>query len=523
MTGAVPGSFALVLHSHLPWLRHHGVWPLGEEWLHQAWVESYVPLVAELDALAAEGHRDVLTLGVTPVLAAQLDDPAAVVDARTWAGLWEMRCRELGFGQEGHRGDIARYEFAEARRASEQLETRWRHGGSPVLRSLRDAGVVELLGGPATHPFLPLLLPEVADLVLRVGLADSRWRQGAAGRGIWSPECGWTPALAPTFAAAGVGHFLVDEQTVRDSGGHPHAGWRVGGTDVVAVARDLPATNLIWSSRDGYPAGAAYRDFHVRERFTGARLWAVTGADVPPAGKAPYDPATAAAQVRADVVHFVDAVVARLRAVHAELDSPGLVVAAYDTELFGHWWHEGPAFLGQAVRALRAAGVTVTTVEKALASGHVAGDLDLGSGSWGSGKDFSVWDGPKVAPIAHENHWVQRRWLDLMASQTPERLRLRRPDLDQLLRTMLNALSSDWAFMVTREQAVDYAWRRAEAHRVAFHRLAQLIDDGDTEGALAEAARQAATDDTFPWLDARTAGLPASEAGALPVAALSGS
>jgi len=149
-------------------------------------------------------------------------------------------------------------------------------------------------------------------------------------------------------------------------------------------------------------------------------------------------------------------------------------------------------------------------VEKALAAGHVAGDLHLGPGSWGSGKDVSVWDGPAVALIAHENHWLQRRWLDLMARETPQRLPLRRPDLDQLLRTMLNALSSDWAFMVTREQAVDYAWRRAEEHRVAFHRLAQLIDDGDTEGALAEAARQAATDDTFPWLDARTAGLPVS-------------
>ena len=94
----VPGALCLVLHSHLPWLPHHGVWPVGEEWLHQAWVESYVPLVAELDALAAEGHRDVLTLGVTPVLAAQLDDPYAVDQARTWAALWQLRCRELGLG-----------------------------------------------------------------------------------------------------------------------------------------------------------------------------------------------------------------------------------------------------------------------------------------------------------------------------------------------------------------------------------------------------------------------------------------
>ena len=508
MTPAVPGVFCLVLHSHLPWLRHHGVWPVGEEWLHQAWVESYVPLVAELDALAAEGHRDVLTLGVTPVLAAQLDDPAAVVDTRTWAGLWQMRCRELGFGETGHRGDIARYEFGCASRASEQLETRWRHGGSPVLRSLRDAGVIELLGGPATHPFLPLMLPEVAELALRAGLADTLWRMGRAedgrGRGIWSPECGYSPGLATTLSAAGVSHFLVDEQTARDSGVHPHAGWRVDGTDVVAVARDLAVTNLVWSSRDGYPAAAAYRDFHARETFTGARLWAVTGSDVPPEGKAPYDPAGASRQLEQDVAHFVEAVVARLRSVDRDLGRPGLVVAAYDTELFGHWWHEGPAFLGLAVRALRAAGVTVTTLDKALADGHVGGDIELSAGSWGAGKDFSVWDGPAVASIAHENEWLQRRWLDVMRRETAERLRLRRPDLDQLLRTLLNALSSDWAFMVTRDQAVDYARKRAEEHRAAFHRLAQLVEDGRREGALAEAARQAATDDTFPWLDART-------------------
>ena len=510
MSREVPGSFCLVLHSHLPWLRHHGVWPVGEEWLHQAWVESYVPLVAELDALAAEGHRDVLTLGVTPVLAAQLDDPAAVVDARTWAALWEMRCHELGFGEAGHRRDIARYELRCARRASQQLETRWRHGGSPVLRSLRDAGVVELLGGPATHPFLPLLRPEVAGLALRAGVADSLWRMGrpqdGAGRGIWSPECGYTPGLASAFAAAGVSHFLVDEQTVRDSGVHPHAGWLVDGTEVVAVARDLPVTNLVWSSRDGYPAGGAYRDFHARETFTGARLWAVTGSDVPPAGKAPYDPAAADAQVDRDVAHFVEAVVARLRAVHDRLGRPGLVVAAWDTELFGHWWHEGPVFLGRAVRALRAAGVDVTTVEKALGAGHVGGEVALSAGSWGAGKDFSVWNGPAVAGIAHENEWVQRRWLRVLRHETPERMRFRRPDLDQLLRTMLHGLSSDWAFMVTRDQAVDYAQRRAEEHRVAFHRLAQLIEDGDRAAACAEAARQAATDNGLPWLDARTLG-----------------
>lgn len=500
----MPGTFCLVLHSHLPWLPGHGVWPVGEEWLFQAWAESYLPLVAELDSLAAEGHRDVLTLGVTPVLAAQLDHPRMRRDVTTWAGLWEQRARELGFDADATRRDAAGREYAAARQTQELLAGRWAGGGSPVFRSLRDAGIVELLGGPAAHPLLPLLKPELVRVALACGLADSSVRLGERPTGIWSPECGWAPGLATAFESAGVGHFVVDEQTVRDAGGHPHGAWRIAGTPVVAVPRDLQVTNLIWSSRSGYPAAGAYRDFHAREARTGIRLWSVTEPDVDVARKRPYDPAAAAAQVRRDVEHFVDAVVTRLRDTSDHLGAPALVVAAYDTELFGHWWHEGPAFLGQAVRALRAAGVTVTTVQNALEAGHVVGELDLGPGSWGAGKGFSVWDGPPVRQLAYENEWMQRRWLDLMARERAAgRLGARRPDLDQLLTSLFHALSSDWAFLVTRGQSVDYAERRASLHRKEFHGLAQLIEDGRRDDAAAESARLAARDGAFTSLDAR--------------------
>ena len=506
VTAPVPGVFCLVLHSHLPWLPGHGVWPLGEEWLFQAWVESYLPVVAELDALAAEGHRDLLTLGVTPVLAAQLDHPRMRRDVATWAGMSQLRAVEMASTGDDHRRGTAAREYALAGRASELLAGRWSGGGSPVLRSLRDAGVVELLGGPSAHPFLPLLLPELAESALADGLADSTWRLGERPRGIWAPECGWRPELAEPLQRNGVGHLVVDEQLVRDAGGHPHAAWRVAGSDVVAVPRDLLVTNLVWSSRSGYPTAAAYRDFHARDAATGIRLWAVThsGDEARDGAKAPYDPALADAQVDHDVAHFVDAVRRRLEHAHTVTGGPGLVVAAYDTELFGHWWHEGPRFLGRALRALRTAGVTVTTLEKALAAGHVGGELDLGAGSWGAGKDYSVWDGPLVADLAHENEWLQRRWLDLLAGERAGgRLQTRRRDLDQLLRTLWNALSSDWAFLVSRGQSVDYARRRAEGHRADFHRLAQLVEDGRLDDARLEAARQAVDDNTFPALDAR--------------------
>ncbi len=504
----VPGAFALVLHSHLPWLPGHGVWPLGEEWFHQAVVESYVPLVEELDALAAEGFRDVLTLGVSPVLAAQLDDPGLMDDARTWARRWEQRAREISASDDEHERAIAAYELGLAQHAQELLSTRWRCGGSPVVRSLRDAGVVELLGGPLTHPFLPLLLPEVARFALEAGLTDSILRYGTRPRGIWSPECAWSPWLGEVVDAVRVGHFVVDEQLVRDAGGHPHAAWRVSGHHVVAVPRDLEVTNLVWSSRSGYPTGGAYRDFHAREteRMSGLRMWAVTSPEVPIEAKEGYDPQAAAAQLDTDVAHFVESVAARLRQVDAELGEPGLVVAAYDTELFGHWWHEGPRFLGAAIRALYAAGVTVTTLSGAIDGGHVAGELALGKGSWGAGKDFSVWAGPAVAEMSGEGWWTQRRFVDILTREHERgTLSARRPDLDQLARTMLHMLSSDWAFLVTRAQSVEYARGREADHRRQFHTLAQLIEDGRAYDAVAEAERQRAVDHAFPKLDARRA------------------
>jgi 1,4-alpha-glucan branching enzyme len=184
------GTFCLVLHTHLPWVAHAGAWPVGEEWLHQAFTGSWRRVLALLDRLAADGARDVLTLGVTPVLAAMLDDPYCLRELHTWAGNWRLRAEEAA----PRLPELAGYEFRAATACLADLEDRWLTGGlSTVLRPLVDAGVVELLGGPATHPFLPLLEPRVAAGALAVGLDDARLRYGRPATGIWVPECGHAP------------------------------------------------------------------------------------------------------------------------------------------------------------------------------------------------------------------------------------------------------------------------------------------------------------------------------------------
>ncbi len=503
-TGRPVGSFALVLHSHLPWLAHHGSWPVGEEWLYQAWAGSYLPLVQVLRQLGDEGRRDVLTLGVTPVLAAQLDDPYCLDGLRTWLGFWQARAEELAGRSDPHLRELASEEFRAASAAQELAGTTWRHGGSPVLRSLADAGVVELLGGPATHPFLPLLEPPVARLALQVGLDDARLRTGRTTGGIWAPECGYSPGLERLYTECGVTHFVADEAALTTAGRATAGAWRVGSSEVVVVGRDLSVTDRIWSSRTGYPSGPDYRDFHALDHPSGARPFRVTGTGVPTHSKLPYEPARAAAAVERDALDFVTHVRQRLLDVAGRDGRPGLVVAAYDTELFGHWWHEGPAFLARVLRLLPEAGVHVTTVRQAIQDGAVRGRVDLPAGSWGAGKDFRVWAGEAVRPMVDESFWVQRRLLNVIeAERSGGRLGVRRPDLDQLARQALLTLSSDWAFMVSRDQAAHYAWRRADDHRAAFHRLAELVERAD-DGATREALGQRRQDGPFGSLDGRS-------------------
>jgi 1,4-alpha-glucan branching enzyme len=495
------GTCCIVLHTHLPWLPHHGVWPVGEEWLYQAWSAAYLPVFGLLERLAAEGRRDLVTLGVTPILAAQLDDPYCLREFHTWLGIWQLRAQGLAGRRGEHPRQLAAYEFRRASGALETFETRWRHGGSPVLRGLADAGVVELLGGPAAHAFQPLLDERLVRFALDVGLDDAMLRFGRRPEGIWPPECGYRPGLEETYAAAGIRRFVVDGPTLLGSGCRTSDAYRVGETDVVVFGRDLDVTYQVWSPYSGYPTGPDYRDFHTFDHDSGFRPARVTSRQTPPESKQPYDPLAAEAATAVHADDFATAVRDRLVQHAAERDGrPGLVVVAYDTELFGHWWHEGPMFLEHVLRRLPAAGVRVTTLAGAVEAGHVVGAAKLGPGSWGSGKDYRVWEGDRVAELATANARVQRRLLeivDTVARPGP----CRRPDLDQLAREALLMLSSDWAFMVSQDTAARYARDRAGAHELRFRRLAESIANGwDTSR---EAAELAQVDGPFGHLDAR--------------------
>lgn len=488
------GTFCLVLHSHLPWVAHHGTWPVGEEWLYQAWTHSYLPVVEVARAHAERGHSDLFTLGITPVLAAQLDDPYLIEQERTWLADWLLRATGSAASSDLRMQVTGRREFQEASRALATFEEHWARGGSPVFRALQDAGTVEILGGPLAHPFQPLLDDRILLPSLVGGLADTRLRLGSRPAGIWAPECGYRPGMEQLYREAGIAYFLVDGPTLASAGATTAHPWRVGSSDVVTVGRDLDVTYRVWSPRRGYPGGRWYRDFHTYDHTWGLRPSRVTSTRTDPQDKAPYDAERAGAAVAADAQDFVTHVVRRCRELAEHTPNP-VIVAAYDTELFGHWWHEGPAFLSAILDQLPEAGVEVTTLSKVM--DRTSGSIDLAPSSWGSGKDWRVWDGAQVADISDTGRDLQQAALTFLRSVDPGSRDL---FADQVVRELLLALSSDWAFMITKDSAAQYARNRFTGHANAVR---DLIAASGTQAGIDAARHLRQIDGPFGHLDAR--------------------
>jgi len=445
------GDLAIVLHSHMPYVEGFGTYPFGEEWLFDAVVRSYLPVL--------EVARD-LTLTVTPVLADQLEDAGAAERLRRFLVDYRIGSSEADLG------DVD----PELRPACAAERDRYRHalelldavGGDPLAPFQRAAveGRVALAASSATHALLPLLATRAGlALQLDAGIRSHRRRFGWNG-GLWLPECAYDPGLEWGLARAGVEWFCVDQSAHEE----PFAALRPVATDAgpVALPIDWEAISWLWDL-SGYPSDPAYAVFDGKS-LRGMRLWRIGGGA--------YDPAAAAAAARRQAEEFLAAIAARLRGYSAERGRRGLLTFAIDTELLGHWWSEGPLWLAAVLEGASAAGVRLVTVPQALED-HEPERRPLRRASWGEDKDFSTWDSPPVADLAWGARRLELRLTRAVRGGLPDRRAQR------AARELLAVQASDWTFLDRRGQAGDYAWQRAADHSEALYEAIGCDRDTD--------------------------------------------
>jgi len=546
-------DFVLTLHSHLPYVLNHGRWPHGSDWLCEAAVDTYLPLLEVLDALAAENVPAPMTIGVTPILAAQLShrtfgtelsafftqrlaacDEADLAFAATddeelipLVGYWRERYRRLRRLFERCNGDL--------------VGALGRHAG---------LGRIELLSSAATHGFLPLLAREESiALQLAMGRAEHARLFGRQPDGCWAPECAyrprgdWHPDPAAPFipgrpgieehlgaqryrfffvdshlAEAGRplglyreggrpdGLLLVDEDaTAAPALRSPYRTYEVsrrgGGRPVAAFVRDPESTRQVWSRHGGFPGDGNYLEFHKIRYPGGLKLWRVTHPDADLGLKEPYEPNAARARAwgHAGHLHWL----LRNRAHASAGGRESVIVAPFDTELFGHWWYEGVDFLADLYRrlAMTPGAPSGRTASQHLAAHPPEAGIALATGSWGANGDFSMW-------LNSATRWT---WIRLW--QLEERFWSAAPGaladpesgavLAQAARELLLLQSSDWQFILSTGAAGDYATQRFNGHAEALASLLEALEPGG-RGSLSAAQERAESlrrrDDVFPGI-----------------------
>jgi 1,4-alpha-glucan branching enzyme len=521
------GYLALVLHAHLPFVRHpEAPTFMEEEWFFEAITETYAPLLLAFERLARDDVDWRLTMSFSPSLLAMMTDDllkeryAAKIDA-----LIELAEKEVDRTARSDRAfqDVARmylHRFGEIRDC-------WRRYDGDLtagFRALQDAGRLELITCATTHPFLPLLDRNWAAFRAQIHTAANAFERVFRRRpqGMWLGECGYVPGVDELMREAGIRYFFVDTHGLLFAEPRPvygvHAPVRCP-SGVAAFGRDVESSKQVWSAQEGYPGDPDYREFYrdigfdlpldyvapylhggTIRTFTGLKYFAVTGRGVN--DKRVYDPRRArerAADHAGNFMHNRERQVEHLR---AQMDRRPIVVAPYDAELFGHWWYEGPIFLELLFRKLQydQGMVAPITPSGYLAEYPVNQKATPSLSSWGENGYGSYWCNGSNAWVYRHLHKLGERMTEL-ARKFPRAEGLERRALDQAAREVMLAQASDWAFIMRAGTTVQYATRRTIDHVKRFNRIYDGLSGGTLDPEWLDAVER--RDNLLPEIDYR--------------------
>lgn len=400
-----------------------------------------------------------------------------------------------------------------------------------AFRRLQDQGQLEVITCAATHGYLPLLYEDACvDAQIRLAVENYKKHFGRAPQGIWLPESAyrpyreWSSPLGGDTARLRRGleefldrhhlrFFYVDShliaggralgvylerfealkkywaefskgytETSGDFKRSSYQSYLVRSRDnfigrVYAFVRD-PRTGLqVWSGEHGYPGDGNYLDFHKKHWPGGHRYWRVTSIKADLGDKLVYDPDVVQGRIEENAGHFKEMIRQILLHEGAEAEGLPIICAPYDTELFGHWWFEGPRWIYQVLKWIsQDPELKLMTGSEYLDQVTTHRVVSLPEGSWGEGGFHHIWFNPDtiwswelIYPAERKMVEAARKW-----GWHPD------PRVQQVLKQLAIELllleSSDWQFLISTFSARDYAETRLVKHHLDFERLYELLD-----------------------------------------------
>ncbi len=516
------GYFSLILHAHLPFVRHPE-YPefLEEDWFYEAVTEVYLPLIHIFERLHKSGAKPRLAMNISPPLCEMLADD--LLQKRYTAhleNLIDLANKEL---ERVKKDDIDFYDVVEM--YVKTLETslnlwnnKYERNLINAFRKLQDEGVLEIITCGATHGFLPLISTHEARKAQVEVAVQNYWKHfGRQPRGIWLPECAYEEGVEDLLKDAGIEYFIGDSHAILYGEPRPrygvHAPVRCP-NGVAVFARDVETSQQVWSAEVGYPGNPVYREFYRdvgwdlpmdylkphlhadgNRRHLGLKYYAITGKS-PQNKKLPYRPKLAREQSANDAADFLHKRIEQAKKLRKTYGGhPPLVISPYDAELYGHWWFEGPSFIDFLFRKFHYDQDTVKAVTPGdFLDANVPIQIQKPSASsWGESGYYKVWLNEGTSWMYQYAHEAEKKMTALANHfEHPNEIEYRA--LNQCARELLLAQSSDWAFQIYQGTTVEYSSRRFKSH---IHRFNLLTDGLDKYEVNADLLKEIENRDTI--------------------------
>ncbi|MGH8023361.1 MAG: glycoside hydrolase family 57 protein, partial [Limisphaerales bacterium] len=415
----------------------------------------------------------------------------------------------------------------------------WRNCGGNLVhafKQLQDEGRMEIITTAATHALLPFLANHPPSMRAQILTARDDYRNcfGRDPAGIWLPECAYVPGVEIFLQEANIRWFVLDSHGIAHADPRPRYGTFAPiftPNGIAAFGRDFDSSRQVWSQREGYPGDPCYRDFYrdigfdldfdyikahlpapETRGFTGIKYYRITG----PGEKEIYHHEEAVRKADEHAAHFLKERLGQVQRLAGLLDRPPVLVAPYDAELFGHWWHEGVEFLNFFIRKLVYDQSMIELITPAeYLRRHPTHQIAVpGASSWGEEGYLRAWLNEKNEWILPHLQIAQERMSHLAgqfqkrgghgkkASKAEE---LKNRALRQAARELLLAQSSDWPFILRAGTSPDYARRRVKDHLLRFIALHDQLTATGIDAKWLEQVES--LDNIFPdaewryWLD----------------------
>ncbi|MEM6447129.1 MAG: 1,4-alpha-glucan branching protein domain-containing protein [Cyanobacteria bacterium P01_D01_bin.123] len=522
------GYFALVLHAHLPFVRHpEQDFVLEEDWLFEAITETYVPLLLMFENLERDSINFKLTMSMTPPLVSMLQDPLLQERYEDYLSkleeLVELEAeRNITHGHIKYLAEYYVEEFSKVRDLWERYNCDLVKG----FKHFQDKGNLEIITCGATHGYLPLMqmYPQAVWAQLEVACQHYEDTFGQPPRGIWLPECAYYPGLERMIADVGLRYMLIDGHGVLYAKPRPRFGTYAPiftETGVAVFGRDHESSQQVWSAEVGYPGDPVYREFYKdlgfeadyeyikpyimpngQRKNTGIKYHKITGRGLDLGEKQLYDPYWAREKAAEHAQNFMFNREQQIKHLHGMMGRPPVVVAPYDAELFGHWWYEGPWFIEYLIRKsyYDQNDFHMTHLADYLNENPTQQVCKPAQSSWGARGFHEYWLNDTNAWIYPHLHKAAERMIELSHREAEAEVEERA--LNQAARELLLAQSSDWAFIMKTGTMVPYAIRRTRSHLLRFNHIYESVNQGNLDPKWLESVEY--MDNIFPNLNYRS-------------------